>query len=102
MNTVRSTFSTSLAHEAELNKERAAGVGRTARTLELHLAKCAELTEEFRRASSVRRAGIVKEHAIALAEAKKWQWYLIVQREAIGVWDHEPLLRLYPLPAELK
>ncbi len=99
--TLKSAINTSLAFDAEINKERAAGVGRTARVLEGHLARCRELKDEFATASAVRRAGITREYAEAVAEARKWHWYLCVQREAIGVFNHDEIEKHYPLPGAL-
>ena len=99
---LKSVVNNSLALEAELNKERASGVGRTARLLELQLERCAKLRLEYRNASPVRQGGIEREYAEAQAEAKKWQWYLMVQREAIGAMHHEDVERYYPLPPDLR
>ena len=37
-----------------------------------------------------------------LTLARRQLWYLVVQREAIGLRDHEGLYRYYRIPAELK
>ena len=36
------------------------------------------------------------------ADAKLHYWYLMVQREALGMYDHGVIARLYPMPPRLR
>ena len=83
--------------QVELDDERANTLGRVARRLEAARRRHAELSarlavdgsEELRLA-----------HRAAREEAEHWRWTLCVQREAIGLYDHRWVDRVYPaLPA---
>jgi len=95
---VKKDFQTSLAMEAELNKERAGALGRTGYLLELHLAQCRTLLEQLRDATGRERRRLVAEYRVARAEAEKYRWYLTIQREAVGLRRHDDVERLYPTP----
>ena len=68
--------------ETELKKEQAAGLGHTARLFERALAQYRENQHD----------------AAAAAEAKKRLWYLVIQREAVGIRRHRDLYELYEVP----
>ena len=75
--------------EGEILAEKAAALGRIAHKLEKTLAALATETS-------------VAKHRALLAEAKKYYWYLVVQREALGFRNHRELERFYPIPPPLK
>ncbi len=72
--------------ESELQKERAASLGRTGAQLEQSL-------EAWRTAQA--RGGDV---GALRAEAQKRLWYLVVQREAVGLRNHRDVYELYGIP----
>ena len=75
--------------ELELRAEMAAALGRLGRKLDSlilqlqNLAKAGEASEEFRKLQK---------------EAELHLWYLMVQREAIGIRDHKNVFECYPIP----
>jgi hypothetical protein len=88
------------AVEAELVEERAFSLGRVARTLEAHLAELGRIDAELSAAPD--DAGLRDAYAQTRLLAERYRWYLIVQREALGLRNHDLLERLYPLPPRLR
>lgn len=41
------------------------------------------------------------EHRKVRTEAEKYYWYMMIQREAIGLRNHDDLKRFYPIPPPL-
>jgi hypothetical protein len=72
--------------EGELQKERASSLGRAGAALEQALAAWREAHSNSGSA------------AVAKAEAQKRLWYLVVQREALGLRRHRELYELYGIP----
>lgn len=81
------------ALEYELQAERAASLGRAGARLEAALAAL--------RAHDAGRGGR-RARADLVAEAAERLWYYVVQREALGWYDHDEALALYAVPAELR
>jgi hypothetical protein len=86
------------AIDQEIREEMAASLGRVAGKLEGFLARLRVLAEEHARAPS---AALVAEHAALRAQAELHLWYLVVQREAIGLRQHARLYAVYPIPPRL-
>jgi acyl-CoA reductase-like NAD-dependent aldehyde dehydrogenase len=85
--------------EEELVAERAAALRRIAD----RLAELIEELHDLRRASRAREAAgapLVDQYRAVQRQARRYRWYLEVQREAIGLRRHEMLDELYPIPAE--
>ena len=80
-------------------KERAAVLGRIAGVLESLLAELDRLAELAAAAAGEERDGLVREHATVRAMALRYRWYLVVQREANGLYDEAEVERLYPIPS---
>lgn len=95
---VKKAIQGSLALEAELDKERAGALGRTGRLLELALERCQALLLLLRDATGRERRRLVAEYREARAEAEQRRWYLVIQREALGLKRHDDVERLYPTP----
>ena len=90
--------------QRELLEERASALRRIAGKLERRLAAAQALRETLAAARGIapdERAAAVAEHNRLVDEAEVYRWYLMVQRECIGVTDHTELDRFYPLPAKL-
>lgn len=90
------------ALEAELREEIAGSFGRVAEKLEKELRAAGRLAVEHAAAPPDRRPALAGEHATARARAKLYLWYLQVQREAIGLYDHRRLFETYVIPPALE
>jgi uncharacterized protein (DUF1697 family) len=88
--------------EQELIAEKASALARVTGQLEAALAALVTADAAIVAASPEERDALVVKRQ-ALREAARLQlWYLVVQREAIGLRDHESLYRYYRIPSELK
>jgi hypothetical protein len=87
--------------EKELRAEKAAALARIAGALETLLADLARRREAFAGLPSGDRPGAREAYAALLEQAQLYRWYLIVQREALGLFRHEEVDRQYPLPGPL-
>ena len=96
-----SKVSQPLAIEVEIRKEKASALRRVAEKLESQLLELASLSERVARAKPVERERLIAAHRLLRAEAEKQRWYLVVQREAMGLTRHDDVDRLYPLPPPL-
>jgi len=88
--------------EQEFQQERAAALGRIARTLESLLVRLETLRQRAERADGNERAALVAEHADVRARAVTSRWYLEVQRESVGLRGHHLIDEMYPLPPALR
>lgn len=90
------------AVQLEIRGEMAASLGRTAEQLEQRLAELGVMREEILQLEGGERVRRVAAYHRLLEEAQEYHWYLMVQREAMGLRNHDALLRLYPLPPRLR
>jgi hypothetical protein len=44
----------------------------------------------------------VERHQALRAEAEKYRWYLVVQREAMGLLNHEVVFEHYKIPEAIR
>lgn len=88
--------------EEEIRAEIAASLGRTAERLEGLLAEIEALRARADGLAGAERAAIVERHNELCGAAERWRWYLVVQREAIGLTRHEDVERMYPIPTVLR
>jgi hypothetical protein len=88
--------------EEELRGEKAAALGRIGRTLEGKLVELAALRAQAAGASPGRRATLVERHRAVREEARLWQWYYVIQREAMGLRDGALVDQWYPIPPPLR
>ena len=74
--------------------------------MEYHLGptgrRCAGVRVRSRCLQTSARARIVARHRELRAEAENQHWYLIVQREAMGLRHHGDIYELYRLPAAIE
>jgi hypothetical protein len=84
--------------ESEIRAEKAAALARIAGTLEGLLAELQRRREDLARLSGDVRARAVEEYAALRDQARLYRWYLVVQREALGLFRHDDVDRHYPLP----
>jgi len=87
--------------EEELLAARADPLVRIADKLEKQLAELERLGRKAGTASGTDRRQLCERHAALLRRARRQRWYLVVQREAVGLRDHSVLSELYPLPDPL-
>jgi hypothetical protein len=98
----RSLATATLATTAEdIVRERAAALSRLAGVLEGLLEELARLREAAATASDAERGELARQHAAVRDLARRWRWYLLVQREANGLLDQGEVDRHYPLPPPL-
>jgi hypothetical protein len=86
-----------LAVEAELRQERAAAMGRAGRRLEEQFERCRELGHQIEAAGSrLESDELVARYRLAREVYDECRWRLCVQREALGLYDHRWVDRVYP------
>lgn len=91
-----------LAIEVEILKEKTSALRRVSAKVESLLEELARLEQSLAGTRGPERARGVARHRELRAEAEKQRWYLMVQREAMGLYHHDDLLAIYPLPAPLE
>jgi hypothetical protein len=84
------------ALDYEIVQEQASALGRLGRALETALAALSDY-------DSARAAPAVPDAARAelVAAASEALWYFMVQREACGLRDQQPIIHAYRVPAEV-
>ncbi len=80
------------AVETELVGEKAATLGRSARRVELALARLAAY--DAAPEAEVSRTEVLKSAAVAV-------WQFFIQREVCGLRDHRPVIAEYEIPKEV-
>jgi hypothetical protein len=84
--------------EAELRAEMAASLGRIGRTLSSLIAELNHIRQQSASLSELERSAKFDQYQSVRSRAKLYFWYLIVQRESIGIRNHSLLMELYPIP----
>ena len=97
-------MSTSGSHEAvvrEIRLEKAGALARVAEALERALG---ELTRAEAALSGAGRAtsALLARRDDCLSEAAERLWYLVIQREALGLMRHETVFDVYRVPREVR
>lgn len=87
--------------EEELRQERAYTLGRAADALESLLARLETLRQSLDEVPGPERAEKVAEYNRVREQARYRFWCIVVQREAIGLWQHEELQAAYRIPPPL-
>lgn len=83
--------------EAELKSEMAASLGRIGRTLESLITQLQQIRKELPDIGEGRK----EQYRTLRGQAELYYWYLIVQREAIGIRNHAPVIQLYRIPDKI-
>jgi len=83
--------------EAELKSEMAASLGRIGRTLEGLIRQLNDIREHLPEIAEEK----VKQYRELHDQAQLFYWYLMVQREAIGIRNHDMLIQLYRIPDKI-
>lgn len=87
--------------EVEILKEKASALGRVGERLDGSLARLADLAARIAEAGPDARAALVDEYRAERARARELRYYLVVQREAMGLRRHADVDRAYPLPPDI-
>lgn len=87
--------------EVEILKEKAGALGRVGERLDGSLARLAELQARIARAGRDERAALIAAYRAERARAVELRYYLVVQREALGLRRHAHVDRAYPLPPSI-
>lgn len=97
-----SSIGTPLAIEVQIRQEKASALRRVGDKLETLIGKMVTLEAELRTLAGPPRAKKVEEYQKLWAEADHQRWYLIIQREAMGLFDHAEVDLMYPIPPKVK
>jgi hypothetical protein len=89
-----------LAFEASLRGEKATTLGRVGSRIETLLSQLADVEAKVRAGDGV-RSELVARHAELREQAKLQLWYLVVQREAMGLFRHHDVYRVFLIPPRL-
>lgn len=90
-----------LAIEVELRQERAAALKRVGHKLEAMIDELQALRQRALAAPTGQRDELSAAYAKLRAETETQRWYMVVQREAMGLYHHGDLDDLYPIPPAL-
>jgi hypothetical protein len=85
--------------ETEILREKVATLVRIANTLGSHVDELHRAREAVLAAAPEERPQRVTRFLELRDLARTWYWYLLVQREAIGIRHHEGLVRHDPIPS---
>jgi hypothetical protein len=88
--------------ELELQAERANALAISSDRLQAALAEFARAEAALAAAAPGDRARLLEERMLRRAEAAERLWFVMVQREAIGLAQHEAVTRIYQVPAEVR
>jgi hypothetical protein len=88
--------------DLELRSEAAAALGRIGSRLETLLGELRRMREgEVETSEQVAGAPDLAAYEALRAQARRYRWYLEVQREALGLRSHADVDRFYPIPPPL-
>lgn len=87
--------------ERELNEERAATLRRISTTLESLIEQLHASRERLQHLSGPARRREVAAYGEMRREAIRYRWYLEVQREALGLRQHQYLDEFYEIPRRI-
>lgn len=84
--------------EAEVRKERASALGRVGGILEALIDEAEALKTRWAAAPERERPALEAAFTQVVERARTYRWYLEVQREAMGLHQHQEVERQYPIP----
>jgi hypothetical protein len=85
----------------EILEEKAATLARVTARFEATLAALEALEGEIAAVKSP-SAEILAQRANLIGEAAQWLWYVVIQREAVGVTSHDALFEAYCIPPAVR
>jgi hypothetical protein len=84
--------------EAELREEMALALGRIGRKLEALIAELNHLRSQLTTCIETEKPNKIQEFEDTRKKAFLYYWYLVVQRESIGLRNHELVRDFYSIP----
>jgi hypothetical protein len=87
---------------AELNEERLAALTRISKTLETQIDQLHNLRQRILQRPAPAPARDLNAYRDLRASARKYRWYLEVQREALGIRHHRVLDEFFAIPEALE
>jgi hypothetical protein len=85
--------------EEEIREEMASALGRIGKNLEVLIAELNKLKERAALCNDDEKANVLEEYKKIRTKARLYYWYLIIQRESVGLTNHDLLYTLYRIPA---
>jgi hypothetical protein len=85
--------------EEEIREEMASALGRIGKKLEVLIAELNKLKERVALCHDDEKANVLEEYKKIRTKARIYYWYLIIQRESVGLTNHDLLSTLYRIPA---
>jgi len=86
--------------EEEIREEMASALGRIGRELEMLIAELQMLKEKAASCKDEEKANIAEEFKKTRTKAQLYYWYLVIQRESVGLTNHDLLPTLYRIPMQ--
>lgn len=102
MATTRSSIDSPLAIEIAIRQEKVGALRRVGETVEKLLGELKDLERQLRPLTGPARAKPLAMYQQLRADAEYQRWCLVVQREAMGLFDHSEVDLMYPVPPLLK
>lgn len=84
--------------EEQLIEERVSALTRIGGRLDALIRSLDSLSQQHADASGKARERVLAAYRREHAQARRYRWYLEVQRESVGLVRHEVLDRVFPLP----
>jgi hypothetical protein len=86
----------------ELQEERAAALNRISRTLESLIDQLRDTRARLSGLPEHEKAAALREYRELRERARKYRWYLEVQREALGLRSHTVIDEFYRIPEPIE
>ena len=96
------SIGTPLAVEVQIRQEKASALRRVGDKLEKLIGQMTQLQGVLPTLTGARREKKVAEYQQLWADADYQRWCLIIQREAMGLFDHAEVDLMYPIPPKVK
>ncbi len=84
--------------EEEICEEMASALGRIGKKLEVLIAELNKLKERAALCNEHEKENVFEEYNKICTKARLYYWYLIIQRESVGLTNHQLLPTLYRIP----
>jgi hypothetical protein len=98
----RSSIDAPMAIEVQFRQEGALSLRRAGEKLEKTIGELTRLEKELSSASGPARTKKLAEYQQMRAEAEHQRWCLVVQREALGLWNHQEVDLMYRIPPPVR
>ena len=84
--------------EEEIREEMASALGRIGKKLEVLITELNNLKEKAVLCNDDELANVLDEYKKIHTEARLYYWYLIIQRESVGLTNHDLVRTMYRIP----